>query len=361
MKIVVSPVGTSVLTNYGDYRLLINKYSNTRKKESIPRDDLIKIEELLVEVKQRVMGSSIQEVSEYSAELHGILSYYNCKLQRSQDIHYLIPSDTFIGRETMKIIGEYLDRYFIVVPLEIQGIQTNVIEEFQLSLADLAKKIIEIYEGKGNKELVFNLTGGFKAVQGFLLTLGMHYADESVYIFERSSHLMKIPKLPIKLVPEDVIVENLNVIRRINLGLEVKPEELTAIPNTLVLSVDTMIMLSGWGEIVWDKAKRELYGREVYRPPSELVIFSDKFKQTTSNLSSNQYYDLNVRLDDLSIYLKNGRKECPKSLNFKKITDKKQHPQSDHEFYAWSDKDAKRVFCHFEGEKLILDALDKHL
>ncbi|MCD8479074.1 MAG: hypothetical protein LRZ88_01835 [Candidatus Cloacimonetes bacterium] len=50
-----------------------------------------------------------------------------------------------------------------------------------------------------------------------------------------------------------------------------------------------------------------------------------------------------------------------KSLSFKKISDNAV-AGSTHEFYAWSDDGAKRVFCHYnEANVLILDELDNHL
>jgi hypothetical protein len=41
--------------------------------------------------------------------------------------------------------------------------------------------------------IVFNLTGGFKSIQGWMQTLGMFYADEIVYIFETGKELLPGP------------------------------------------------------------------------------------------------------------------------------------------------------------------------
>jgi hypothetical protein len=40
----------------------------------------------------------------------------------------------------------------------------------------------------------------------------------------------------------------------------------------------------------------------------------------------------------------------------------KPHPQATHECDAWSDKDAKRLYGHFEAtETFIIDSLSSHL
>jgi CRISPR/Cas system-associated protein Csm6 len=66
--------------------------------------------------------------------------------------------------------------------------------------------------------VVFNLTGGFKSVQGFLQAISSFYADETIYIFQFSSELLQIPRLPIKLDTQGIIDENLTIFRRLGLN-----------------------------------------------------------------------------------------------------------------------------------------------
>ena len=49
-----------------------------------------------------------------------------------------------------------------------------------------------------------------------------------------------------------------------------------------------------------------------------------------------------------------------KELDFKQIKGKAMSP-STHEIDAWSDKDAKRIFGHYEGDAFVLDKLNKGL
>jgi hypothetical protein len=37
------------------------------------------------------------------------------------------------------------------------------------------------------------------------------------------------------------------------------------------------------------------------------------------------------------------------------------HGISTHEFYAWSDGAAKRIYCHYEDNVIVIDRLGEHL
>lgn len=69
---------------------------------------------------------------------------------------------------------------------------------------------------------------------------------------------------------------------------------------------------------------------------------------------------MNDKLDKLAVYLESDQTKPLKSLDLKPLKGNPK-PPSTHEFDAWADRDAKRVYCHFEGETLILDRLDKAL
>ncbi|MBK8043622.1 MAG: hypothetical protein IPK21_13770 [Haliscomenobacter sp.] len=69
------------------------------------------------------------------------------------------------------------------------------------AIKDLLKWCDETLPGyrTAGYEIIFNLTGGFKSLQGYLNTIGMFYADRIVYIFESGQEVIAIPKLPVKL------------------------------------------------------------------------------------------------------------------------------------------------------------------
>src|SRR5699024_1659300 len=140
-----------------------------------------------------------------SAELNGILTFYEDKLhKRQQDQHYLLCTDTWLGEQTAQLVKFWLEKHGLGVQLYRQSdLKTEDLTSFQLALSEIVKKFSVIIEGYCNQEyyIVFNLTGGFKSVQGFLQTLAMFYADEAIYIFETGTELLRIPRLPLQMSP----------------------------------------------------------------------------------------------------------------------------------------------------------------
>lgn len=66
-------------------------------------------------------------------------------------------------------------------------------------------------------------------------------------------------------------------------------------------------------------------------------------------------------MDDLARYILSNHQLNPDRLNFKPIQGGALVGGSTHEFYAWSDSPANRVFCHMEGNVCCLDKLGDHL
>ncbi|MDD3535995.1 MAG: putative CRISPR-associated protein [Candidatus Cloacimonetes bacterium] len=356
--IMLSPVGTSTFTK-GNFPREIHTYSNCRSKEEIPPEAREKIEAYIAETHQLVMNLSTNEIKQRSAELNGIVQYYQGIMENARaDTHILLPSDTYIGKAACQIVESYLKRYCNDVRLlEIKDLQTQDGGTFQYALSGLAKEIMTIKEGmyQGQK-LVFNLTGGFKAILGFLQSLGMFYADETVYVFEFSDSLLRIPPLPVKLVPDEYLKDYSRIFRRLDRALPVQEAECSQIPASLVLCLFDETTLSIYGKIVWDNFRRDLYSSRLLDSPSELIQYTKKFVNTVQEERNEKaFYELNSRMDDLAVYLEKGRKNMPKSLDLKQL--KLDQGISTHEFDAWADRDAKRVFCHYKEGVLVLDEL----
>jgi hypothetical protein len=127
--------------------------------------------------------------------------------------------------------------------------------------------------GKAGYRVVFNLTGGFKSVQGFMQALGMIYADESVYVFERTEQLLRLPRLPVQLDSTAILRQHLAVFRRIAAGLPVHEAEVADVPESLVNVLDGQAVFSPWGELVWQEAYRTVYGAELLEPITPKLVF----------------------------------------------------------------------------------------
>jgi len=363
---ILTPCGTSILTNQTlkETQDLIYKYANELTPDNVPEEDLAKLKEILAERSEMISQMNEAGVSLLSAELNALTKY----LRQSPAItthHAILPTDTWLGRETAEMVSGWLRDHTSSASIEVlsvTGLQTQRMDDFQIAISDLSKQLIEtIAAYRSNKaHIAFNLTGGFKAVIGFLQTISTCLADESFYIFERSEDLLRIPRLPVKLTTDDVFSENLQVFRRIAMGLPVTQEKCGGIPETLILSIEGDVMLSALGQIQWDAAKREIYRSGPLDPPSAQILYSDGFQNVFKDLDASRWYEVNKRMDELARYLEApNRTEAlnPKSLYFKDFKTKK----GVYQIYAWSDRDARRMYGRFlEKGVFQIDSLEKH-
>jgi len=298
-----------------------------------------------------------------SAELNGIIKIYGGKIEGKRDFHYLLCTDTWLGENTARLVKNFLERNGLTVEIRREKeLQTKEFDGFQTALSNLAAWCAETVKGyrEANYHIIFNLTGGFKSVQGFLQTLALFYADEAVYIFEQSENLLRIPRLPIKIDAEDFVRNNLKTIRRLSLELSLKDDDLKKLPETFVLRVGDMSSLSAFGEIVWKETRNKIYREEIFDSPSDKLKFGDNFLKSVEklNLPSNRFFEINRKIDDLARELETGQKLS--SLDFEELHGNPCSP-STHEADAWHDQDAKRFFGHFDGGVFVLDKLDKAL
>jgi len=107
-------------------------------------------------------------------------------------------------------------------------------------------------------EVVFNLTGGFKSLQGYLNIIGMFYADRLVYIFETGPALLSIPKLPIRVDTEQLQAQA-DKLALLGAGASMRPEETREVPEALLrLHSNGEATLSEWGVLVFNSIKYEV-------------------------------------------------------------------------------------------------------
>ena len=282
-----------------------------------------------------------------------------------RDHHVLLCTDTWLGEQTGAIVEGWLRANgFQLVEVRRQAdLQTKNLQLFQSALSDLVHTLGSEIEDFRQRQyrILFNLTGGFKSVQGFLQTLGNLYADETLYVFEApGSPLLRIPRLPVKMIAPDAVRSHLQVFRRLANGLPVPAPELTGVPETFLLRIDEQVTLSPWGAVVWEEVRKKLYSKQVWPAPTERIGFGDSFLKTVVAQPEDRLVNLNDKLDKLAVFLEDNQQRSLQSLELKPLKGNPK-PPSTHEFDAWADRDAKRVFCHREGTKLVLDRLDSAL
>jgi hypothetical protein len=135
--------------------------------------------------------------------------------------------------------------------------------------------------------------------------------------------------------------------------------DVEGIPETLLMSMDDEWTLSPWGQLAWDKGRDALYAQQLWSSPNPTIAFSANFERSVKGLAADRMILINHGIDQLAKHFLDSHYNPP-SLTFKPLQGKPV-PGSTHEFYAWSDQDAKRVFGHYEDKIFVLDELGKHL
>jgi len=365
---VLSPCGTSALT-YGlgkDERALLTSFANSKNKDAIPSDERAKLLAIIESQKENLMKAKPAQAIEISAELRSIIGLYNGQVASPEgqppDTHVLICTDTWLGEYAGVCVENWLKALGIKAQVErFSDLQTENLDAFQLALTDLVSWCDTHVPGYRNAgyRVIFNLTAGFKSIQGFLQTLAMFYADESVYIFEGSNTLLRIPRLPIRMDPDESIKKNLRAFRRLAIGLPITPEEINSIVEAFLMHIGNDVTLSTWGSLVWKQTRSYLYEQEVFSSPSGKIKFGANFEKSVRDLEPRRRAMVNDRIDDLAGYLEGGGANL-RSLDFKPLKGNPLPPMT-HEMDAWADQDAKRMFGYFENDVFVLDRLDKAL
>ncbi|MFV9504094.1 MAG: helix-turn-helix domain-containing protein [Oscillochloridaceae bacterium umkhey_bin13] len=161
-----------------------------------------------------------------------------------------------------------------------------------------------------------------------------------------------------KMAVTETLREQITTIRR--LALRLQGTAVTALPETLYLQIGDDAELSPWGELIWQQTRSELYAEQLWPSPSPLLVYGPRFADSIKKLAPDRRATINERIDDLARYLEHPDHPNVKRLDFKRLKHNP-YPPATHECDAWADEGAKRLFGHYEGDRFVLDALDKHL
>ena len=287
MRFIVSTIGTSILTNSIDrsnpdeardwVRILGDSANLSRDELSV---EAIQVIDTLAErALDKLLMDDVETNRRASAELNGIYGIYEGTLpENSIDQHYLICTDTAQGQTTGDLIAEFLRSQGFTVSVEIQeGLSTKDTESFTKGSKELITWLDNYIPRSGSDwHVIFNLVGGFKSLQGYMQTFSTFYADETVYIFERSSDLIKIPRLPIQ-IDTTVLERHLTKFAMMAAGEMYPIEELADIPETLLEPVDGYVGLSAWGSLIWNRTKLDLLAKELL--PFPRLKYSPNFQK----------------------------------------------------------------------------------
>lgn len=361
---IVSTCGTSIFSGSAPdhVRQLLTTHANAKSAEEVAPEVLAPLRaHVQHRTEELAQANDLKTLTDRSAELAGLIAFYGGTLG-GKDHHVLLSTDTWLGEQAAQTIQTLLQHYGQSTEVKrIPDLRTDDLSAYRTALSalvDWAYTELPAYKKAGYR-IIFNLTGGFKSVQGFMQTLGALHADECVYVFERSGELIRLPRLPIKMQAESYVRDNLVPFRRMAHDLPVAANQVRAIPELLLFSVDDQVVLSEWGDLVWREVKGSIYSEEkAHLSPSDKLTWSEGFERSLSGLEGRRWREINAKIDELARYLETGK--LLMSLDFKPIRGGTRQG-STHEMDAWHDGDARRLYGHYDGAIFVLDRLDAAL
>ena len=182
MRFVLSTIGTSILTNLinrsepaeADWLKIIRESANL-KEDALPPESKAILDTLTERALEALLENDVKTNRRVSAELNGIYAIYDNQLDKaSQDVHYLICTDTAQGRTTGELIQDFLReqgmRAEIFIP---SGLSTQDTTSFSEGIKDLIRWCEETIPAHRDSlyQIIFNLVGSFKSLQGYLNTI----------------------------------------------------------------------------------------------------------------------------------------------------------------------------------------------
>lgn len=269
MKKIIVTVGTSIFENYLKKNNDIKDHYEAIKEKSNKDWDDTSTQNRINAIKDAVLKWAGKNPNA-SAEIKSInkLSEY---LRDNMDIH-LISTDTVLSRLAAEIICKLLsDRKEINISFNVKndvisGLQVKDYNELkEYGLSNLVQRIISIINGYYDN-IIFNITGGFKAFIPYLTIMAAVNKFDLVYIFEDTDTLISIRPLPIK-IDNDFLHRYYEEITLLENGIKnyssIKGNNYKAFEELekkgFVDKVDNEALLSPIGEIFFNQYNRNFF------------------------------------------------------------------------------------------------------
>lgn len=197
MQVIISTVGTSLITNNIEDREKIKQIMGKPLEEKNQYEDLLK--SLEDELLRKINNSHFDSIR-FSAETNSLT-----KMGVSEgDCLYFLTSDTIDGYLCGKVLKTLSEKkwkatseFYVVNGLQVLNALTFRKHGLD-SLVEQITKILSIYPPSAFK-VTLNPTGGFKAVVPYVTLLGLIEGVPVKYIYERSNQLITLPSAPLKL------------------------------------------------------------------------------------------------------------------------------------------------------------------
>ena len=269
MKRIITTVGTSLLTNaLGDS--LTNNLDFKRTRGLLFNNS----ESRAAQIKgiEGILNKYIEDNdTSISAEIDSIIKIAN-EYKEDCDV-YLIATDTIQS----PICAEYIQKWFeknnieFISTIHFRKTQEFIIENLQVKqkqaferegLTNLFNRINTIAGGFWDN-IVFNITGGYKALIPYMSLMAQINNVPAYYNFQESKgekfDLLKIPNIPIN-VDYDLFDKYWEEIEKIAVTGEIEDNyQLKQDLSSILEFEDDLVMLTGLGFVLWEKYKSKFF------------------------------------------------------------------------------------------------------
>ncbi|GIX42795.1 MAG: hypothetical protein KatS3mg129_2528 [Leptospiraceae bacterium] len=280
MKKIITPVGTSIFTNFlfGRYKDKIEGFNDIYKpiaRKSVGEWDNYKeiIEKIKREISIAIKGLSFDDLINISAEIKSLYQIYKELKDKDLDI-YLLCTDTIDSKLAAEIVKNILEDIKAKEKINFNNIHIRIISSLNINSRNEFNKgmgnlIAEIYSIANDywDNVIFNITGGFKATIPYLTILAQINRCLIYYIFEGEDALIHIPVIPLKQEYDySPLVVYKDILEKLDQGITNK-DEFEKIKNSeffkdfgnliWIDEVDGLMELNPIGKIIYEKMKQD--------------------------------------------------------------------------------------------------------
>lgn len=333
MKTIITTVGTSIISNYFDKEknknidITITTHYEKLKNKPYSEWDSYKTR---VDKLKPVVSSWAKDNKNVSAEIKSLLAIQK-KVNNNLEV-YLLTTDTILSNVAAKIIKGYFGGSFNISIKEIKIIDDLQVRDFEKfekeGLINLTEKIYKIIQEKCIKDIILNITGGYKAIIPYMTIIGQVNNIAIYYIFEDTDELIKIPQVPVdfdfSLIEDNYIAfetikpekkeENLPLKEKFieDLGTDGKKEYEKLERKKLIKLINDKVKLDIIGSIMFERYEKLISNKEYNKQNIisnliELKIF-EYYVGECQNAKVIQGKKIGNKDYDIDIYIENEQK-----------------------------------------------------
>ena len=263
MKYVITPVGTSLFTNFADASAgssrVERNLKHLRSRRAVDWDDCASYVDAVR--KDQRFAQWIRSGSGVSAELESV-----AKITAGTEADHtvqLLATDTVLSRLAAELISDHEDvpnAMFRFNPEHdvIGDLQVRDAKDFGSGVRNLVRRIQHVIDQHGSGQCLINITGGYKATLPYLTIMGQVHDVPLHYKFEEADGVITIPQAPLS-IDWELFETHETQFKALAEGIDDWPSFRTEYytfcqrADSCIEVADSIAMLSPLGEVFWQR------------------------------------------------------------------------------------------------------------